>query len=127
MKRDDSSSANAVPFKEISHKLDSLWGIRLYLIAKMPSYFTPQKEEADDVPVPVLSLANPLFSRDELHTTSPSFLEMSSVIFVAVLCIAAAAVTVGYQKKMSNKDRNGLLVESQSQGSDYGSVENSRL
>ena len=70
MKRDDSSSANAVPFKEISHKLDNLWGISLYPNAKMLSYITSQKEEADDVPV--LSLASPLSSRDEVYTTSAS-------------------------------------------------------
>ena len=82
----------------------------------MPSYITSQKEEADDVPV--LSLANPLSSRDEVYTTSTFFMQMSSfVILVAVLCIAAA---VGYnKKKIGKKDRNVLLVKSQG---DYGSV-----
>lgn len=106
----------AVPCKEISHKLDSLWGISLYSIDKMPSYITTQKKEADDVPV--LSLANPLSSKDEVYTTSTFFMQMSSFVMVAVLCIAAA---IGYnKKKIGKKGRNVLLVKSQG---DYGSVE----
>ena len=117
MRRDDSSTKTAVPCKEISHKLDSLWGISLYSIDKMPSYITLQKKEADDVPV--LSLANPLSSKDEVYTTSTSFFQMSSFVMVAVLCIVAAVV--GYKKKkMGKKDGNVLLVKSQG---DYGSVE----
>ena len=86
MKRDDSSSTTMGTCKEISHKLDSLWGIRLYPI----NYITSQKEEADDVTV--LSLANPLSSRGEVHTASTFFLQMRFFVVHNIGCLCIAVI-----------------------------------
>ena len=98
------SEVSAISCEEISNKLENLWGVSLYSLEEMPSYFSPEKSQ----PLKISTMQDAGVLRLPEEQVAMSLLHFSLLSIIAAF---AALIAVGLKFRRINRHKDKVFSE----------------